>query len=296
MKINKQITIFTPTYNRSNRLIALYNSLCFQTYKDFEWIIVDDGSVDNTNEVVESFLSENKIDIVYFKKTNGGKHTAINKGVELANGMLFFIVDSDDYLTHDAIEIVVSKYNSVKHLKDVVGVCGRRGYSKEKYIGSQFKYDDILSSSLDFRYVYKIKGDMAEVVITSELKKYPFPTFLGEKYCPEDLIWNRISNNKKILWFSEIIYIGEYLEGGITDRILELRKNSSNLFLIYYSELGKYNISFIQKYKSIINFWRFSIYNKKTFQEKWGMIDNKWLSILSFPISLFMIVKDNIKK
>ena len=97
------ITVFTPTYNRAYMIDKLYDSLCLQTCKDFEWIVVDDGSVDNTEELIQNFIQENKIHIVYYKQKNQGKHIAINKGVELAKGELFFIVDSDDILPKDSL-------------------------------------------------------------------------------------------------------------------------------------------------------------------------------------------------
>ena len=98
------ITIFTPTYNRGYIIEKLYLSLCNQTSNEFEWLVFDDGSTDNHLDLIERFIADNKINIRYIYKENGGKHTAINLGVKNANGELFFIVDSDDYLTPDAVE------------------------------------------------------------------------------------------------------------------------------------------------------------------------------------------------
>lgn len=102
------ITIFTPTYNRAELLPRLHKSLQEQTNKNFEWIVVDDGSTDNTKEVIENIIlqQENDFPIRYFYKENGGKHTAINRGVREANGDLFFIVDSDDILTFNSVELI----------------------------------------------------------------------------------------------------------------------------------------------------------------------------------------------
>ena len=101
-----RITVFTPTYNRAYIISNLYNSLCRQTFKDFEWLIVDDGSTDNTEELVNKWINDanSGFSIRYFKKENGGKPSAINYGVDCAEGELFFTVDSDDYLTDDALE------------------------------------------------------------------------------------------------------------------------------------------------------------------------------------------------
>ena len=98
------ITIFTPVYNRAYIISALYQSLCKQTSMAFEWLVIDDGSTDNIKTVIQQFIDEAKIDIRFFSQPNGGKHRAINRGVSLARGSLFFIVDSDDYLEPEALE------------------------------------------------------------------------------------------------------------------------------------------------------------------------------------------------
>ena len=118
------VTIFTPTYNRAYRLTALYESLCSQTCKDFEWLIVDDGSSDNTEELVNGWINENKIDIRYIKQQNGGKHRAINNGVKNARGILFFIVDSDDILPDNSIDRVAVHYKMIEGKSEFGGLCG----------------------------------------------------------------------------------------------------------------------------------------------------------------------------
>src|SRR5574344_324976 len=103
------ITVFTPTYNRAHLLCNAYNSLLRQTNKDFEWLIIDDGSTDNTKEIIHKYIDDNKIKIRYYKKNNGGKHTAINYGIKRAKGELTIILDSDDELVNNAIELI-NKY------------------------------------------------------------------------------------------------------------------------------------------------------------------------------------------
>ena len=111
------ITVFTPTYNRAHLLQMLYDSLCKQTFNDFEWLIVDDGSKDDTESVVNTFIAEDRLDIRYIKQSNGGKHRAINRGVAEANGDLFFIVDSDDYLSNNGLELIEYYYEQIKCLR-----------------------------------------------------------------------------------------------------------------------------------------------------------------------------------
>ena len=125
------ITVFTPTYNRAYILSQLYQSLQRQTYKDFEWLIVDDGSVDDTESLVSNWLNDNnEFPIRYYKKENGGKCRAINYGVELARGRLFFNVDSDDYLTDDALEKVAKWESDLPKNGLYCGLVGNLGTSE----------------------------------------------------------------------------------------------------------------------------------------------------------------------
>jgi len=286
------LTIFTPAYNRVNLLPRLYSSLVQQKTQNFEWIIVDDGSTDNTKEVIEGFIAENIIPIIYIYKENGGKHLAINKGVEHTQGELFFIVDSDDYLTVDATTLISQYYLLIKNKNDLAGMSFRRGKSENKYIGSQKTFDDFEASALDFRYKHKIVGDMAEVYKTDVIRQYPFPKIDEERFCSEGLVWNRMALQYKILWTSKIIYVGEYLEGGLTDNSFRIRKNSPRHATLFYSELAQMPISFVQKIRATINYWRFAKFVNEPFIDKWKKV-NPLLSLIGLPLSLIFILKDS---
>lgn len=287
-----KISVFTPTYNRCYLLKDLYESLLKQTFKDFEWIIVDDGSKDDTQSVIETFIKEEKIKILYLKKENEGKHIAINQGVVLAQGELFFIVDSDDILPVQSLEIVLQKYEKIKNNTTIAGVGGRIGKKQGGVVGSQIYYEDKICTSLELRLKNSIQGDMAQIYKTDVLKLYPFPKFEGEKFCPEALVWQKIDQKYKMLWFSDVIYECEYLEGGLSDTIVKIRKNSPKATGLYYANLSKYDIPFIQKLKAIANYWRFAIYDKISFKQKLGKV-SLFLSILVFPLSLLLILKDS---
>lgn len=285
------ITIFTPTYNRAGYLPKLYESLVSQTSKEFEWVIVDDGSSDNTSDVVTNFIDENKILIKYFKQENSGKHIAINKGVELAEGELFFIVDSDDYLLPNAVAFVNNKYEEIKDVPDIGGLSARRGYDKNQPIGSDNFSSPMITDVFKFRYEHNIMGDMAEVVKTSVLKRFPFPKINEERFCPESLIWNRIGLQYKFLWLPDIIYIGEYLQGGLTDNNFKIRKKSPESTLLFYKELQEMPVPFVQKLRANINYWRFAKFSEKKFSNKWSNT-NALLSLIGLPLSLIFLMKD----
>lgn len=284
-------TIFTPAYNRAALLPRLYESLKNQRVNNFEWIIVDDGSTDDTERVVHAFIEENKIPIRYIKKENEGKHLAINKGVELAKGELFFIVDSDDYLMPNSTQQIERYYPVIHNRADLAGVSFRRGESENKFIGTQKTFDDIEASAFDFRYRYKIQGDMAEVFKTSVLRDYPFPKIEGERFCSEGLVWNRIALKYKMLWTSHIIYIGEYLEGGLTDNSVRTRQRSPQYAMLGYQELAAMPVPLSCKLKAAINYWRFAHFAALPFRDKWRSV-TPFLSLVALPLSFIFRIKD----
>ena len=230
------ISVFTPTFNRGHLLKRLYDSLLVQDFKNFEWIIVDDGSTDDTKDVVDCFIKEEKINIRYFYQQNGGKHRAINRGVVEARGNLFLIVDSDDYLTDNCLE-VVDKY--VKKISDdkTVGVCGLKADKFNQIVGTTFDGDIIELLNFD-RKKNNITGDRAEVYYTDILKKYPFPEYDDEKFLTEAVVWDKIAiDGYKLLYFNEIIYVCEYLSDGLTSNVVDNYRKSPKGFLNYISQL-----------------------------------------------------------
>ena len=251
------VTVFTSTYNRAHLLQRLYDSLKSQTYKDFEWLIVDDGSTDDTGSIVKSFINKGNINVRYFHQANGGKHRAINYGVNKAKGELFFIVDSDDFLPHNALEITIKYYHRIKDNKTIGGICGLDISPDGKIIGSGLPYNEIVCNSLDARIKYNVTGDMKEVFRTKVLREFSFPEYNDERFCPEALLWNRIAQKYDLLFFNEPIYIAEYQAGGITDNIVKARIISPIATVTTYQELNSYNIPFVHKVKAAINYWRF---------------------------------------
>ncbi|WP_438965814.1 glycosyltransferase family 2 protein [Flavobacterium sp.] len=289
-----KISVFTPTYNRANLLINVYESLLNQSYQNFEWIVVDDGSNDNTNSVIESYIKENKIKINYFLQKNKGKHFAINKGVSIANGELFFILDSDDELPMNALELVSIKYDKIRNNSKIGGIAGRRNYKDGSIVGNK-TFEELISNSIDIRYKYNIKGDLVEVFKTAILKENLFPEILNEKFCPEALVWNRIAQKYDLYFFNQGIYTTQYLPDGLTSKIVKIRMTSPIASMLTYSELASYNIPLHQKVRATINFWRFSFNSNLDFIKKIKMI-NVLYSILCFPLGLFLFIKDKIQQ
>lgn len=239
MSYKYKITLFTPTYNRAYIIDNLYRSIQRQTFRDFEWIIFDDGSTDNTEEIVNSWLeNDNDFPIRFMKGKNGGKCRATNRALEAAQGEIFFTIDSDDYLTDDACEKINDWMESIRGLDNFCGIVANRGQTPTETRNTVWRTDPDSPwynkpyRDADFleRYEeatsYPIDGERAEVFWTDIFKKYPYPEFEGENFITPCIPWNRMAHDGyKIRVFEDIIWIWEYLEDGLTI------KGANNRFL-----------------------------------------------------------------
>ncbi len=219
------ITVFTAVYNRAYIIRQLYQSLLSQTNYDFEWLIIDDGSEDEISEMVCQWMSEKKapFKIRFYQQKNGGKHRAINRGVQLAEGDAFFIVDSDDYLESNAVEAIKMWWKDIKEDDSFAGISGLKAVYNKDIVGGAPSVDGYVDATNMERERYNLQGDKAEVYKTQILKRYPFPEFDGENFLTEAVVWDRIAyDGLKIRWFNKVIYICEYREDGLTRKGLDI--------------------------------------------------------------------------
>lgn len=227
------LTIFTPTYNRRDLIERLYQSLLAQTQKTFEWVVIDDGSTDNTESFFTKLQStEQPFSVRYVKQQNGGKHRAINKGVTIAKGELFFIVDSDDTLLPQAVEKIYQWKATLDNSHKWAGFSGLKGFSTNKVVGQHNQSLNYVDAKNNERKKFHLEGDKAEVYFTEILRKYPFPEIPGEKFISEEIVWNAIARDGFYLrWFNEIIYICDYLDDGLTKDNSKERNNPEGCLL-----------------------------------------------------------------
>ena len=292
----RNVTVFTPTYNRGYIIENLYKSLKKQTIFDFEWLVIDDGSNDETEDLFKKWTKDNNdFSIRYIKKENGGKHRAINRGVELAEGELFFIVDSDDYIVENAIELIIKWNNSIKNSEEkFAGIAGLKGYTNDTIVGSTFDGVYLDATSIE-RKKYNILGDKAEVFYTDILKKFKFPEIENEKFISENIVWDKIAfNGYKIRWFNEIIYICNYLNDGLTKSGQKLfLDNPKGYALIINKNIEYYNKSFKEKIYSYFNYY-IQLRDKLTIRE---ISENLQINILFLQgIIIMWKIKSVIKR
>ena len=218
------LTIITPTYNRANTLPVLYKSLCAQSVQDFQWLIIDDGSTDNTGELVKGF-DDHKFKLDYYRKENGGKHTAINYSHTYIDSSLCCIVDSDDWLLPNAVEVILETQKEYESNGKVRLFTFLRGRDENDPINKSFPDEPVISNHIDFRINDQKGGDCFEVLYSDVLKEFPFPEHEGERFLGEGYLWNNAGFRYDTVYIPKILYICEYLEGGLTKsgRLLRIR-------------------------------------------------------------------------
>lgn len=276
--MKETLTVFTPTYNRAYILSKLYKSLCLQTSKDFIWLIVDDGSTDDTEKIVQEWVKDDIIKIKYVKQDNGGKMRAYNHGVRLCDTELFVCEDSDDYMPDKAIEKIIHFWTKNKSLTGNIG--GILAYAAMRTSDAnnpivRCRFPNRRSGKLCS--LYRKEGFFGETVIvfrSSVIKKFPFPEIDGEKFITEAVVYEKVDKEYDLLYYDDYLSIYEYQEDGYT-------RNSSKLFLdnpkgwaVYYNtlcELWNVEFSFKEKLKSLTYYIVFSkiagikdIYNKSS--------------------------------
>lgn len=211
------VTVLTPTFNRGGVLDKLFQSLQKQTTNNFEWLLIDDGSTDDTKRIVEEMKQHAEFPIRYIYKENGGKHTALNVGVKQITSELTFIVDSDDALVSDAIETILQYHEKYRERKDLCGYSFLRRFPDGKINGKPFEPDEKVGTYIECRInADDTQADKAEVFYTSCLKEFPFPEYRNEKFLGEDLVWIRMALKYKMVHINRAIYVGQYLEDGLT--------------------------------------------------------------------------------
>ncbi|ETT12291.1 glycosyltransferase, group 2 family protein [Fusobacterium sp. CM21] len=282
----KEIAILTPTFNRKELLKDVYNSLQRQSIKNFKWIIVDDGSTDGTDEVVQNFKNKD-FEVEYIYKENHGKHTAINLGLKCIEEKLIMILDSDDVLKNDSIEKILSYW---KIFSDE-GLAGMVFLKENKYneiIGDKFRKDVFIENYIEIVENQKVSGDKAEVWVTEILKKYPFPIFPNENFIGESVVWYEISKKYNMAFINVSIQICEYSVGGLTKlgRKLRLKNPKGGMLSSKVTFSNKFKKRVIVK--KMILYIVYSLFAKQNLKKTFKESSYKWIFLLVFPIAFFL--------
>lgn len=241
----ERITVMTPSYNRVNLLKNLYASLCMQTYNDFIWLVIDDGSTDSTSELIGSFISEKKIKIKYIKQENAGKYIAHNTGVKNCDTELIVCVDSDDTLMPNAIERILNHWQ-IANKENTCGIVS----PKKMDAANLFNCDKECVKLMELYNKYKYRGETMLVYRTDILKEYLFPENPKEKYMGENVVYYQIDQHYKLSILNEFLYCAAYQTEGLTRNIDAIHwKNKQNV-LYYYQAMASLDSDFLKSIKS----------------------------------------------
>ncbi|MGO3184235.1 MAG: glycosyltransferase family 2 protein [Aequorivita sp.] len=246
------LTVYTPTYNRTKTLPVLYKSLIQQKNKGFIWLIIDDGSTDNSVEMIDVWKKENLIPIKYVFQRNGGMLAAHNTAHKLIDTALAVCIDSDDSLGIDAVDIIYKSWSKFKDDESVGGFVGLDSFTNGNIIGSKFVASQL---KVKFRDVKEVGGDKKYVYRSKLLKKYgPYPTIAGEKFPAQDYLYRKIDKDHWLVTINEVLCIVEYQEGGnSSNKISSYIKNPKGFVLYRILMMGSNN-SLKIKFRNAIHY------------------------------------------
>ncbi|MCM5663420.1 glycosyltransferase family 2 protein [Galbibacter mesophilus] len=283
----KKITVFTPTYNRAYCLNKCYESLLKQTNKDFVWLLIDDGSSDNTKELVAQWQKENKISIQYHFQENQGMHGAHNTAYSLIETELNVCIDSDDYMPEDAIENILNYWNSIDNKNELAGIIGLDAYENNTIIGTKFP-DNITNATLeDLYFKYHCKGDKKLVYRTEIIKKFQqYPIYKGERFVPLGTLYLLVDKKYKLACLNEVLCIVEYMEDGSSRNIVKQYFRHPKGFQYARMLNMKYSNYLKVRFKNAVHYVSHSLQLKdSSFLTK---TPNKMLTIAAIPFGCLL--------
>jgi len=281
------ITIFTPTYNREKLLPRLYNSLVEQENNNFIWLVVDDGSNDNTKELITSFIKENKIKIEYIYQSNAGKNQAYNTGILNCRTRWFMCLDSDDYLTCNSINLMLNQIHYIRGTK-YIGVLSPKGCDSVTTL-KQVVFPNLKFGTITDIYKAGFIGEINVLLKADIAKLYLFPKIENEKFVTEAYILDQIDAKYEYYINSEIIVIAEYQEDGLTNNILKLYKNNPKSYSAYFNQKMKLSNAIMDKIKAGAQYICYSLFaGKKNFVSQSTSIP---FVLMAFPLGIYLYLK-----
>ena len=309
------LTIFTPAYNRADTIGRTYESLCRQTCKDFEWLIIDDGSKDGTRKLVQSWLIDESLELIgesgfagfskdapwlrirYEWKENGGLHTGYNKAIELMDTELCICIDSDDYMADNTVERIYARWEECKDNPEVAGIIGLDYYDgKMTPIGGKFSREEVNVHVMDLGRVLHHYGDMKIVCRVELMKKYwPMQVFEGEKNFNPFYYYLQIDNDHTYYVVNENFCIVDYQEGGMTANILNQFYNSPRSFACYREAiLRQKRLPLAYRLRNAMHFG-----SSILFTGEYGRLFQApaaWMKVVMFPLAILLNLYIRIKR
>lgn len=283
----KTIAVFTPTYNRAYIVSRLYESLLAQTDQDFCWIVVDDGSTDDTETLIRGFAAEGKLEITYIKQANGGKQRAHNTGVAACGNELFFCVDSDDTLVPTAIEDVLALWQTRRADESIAGIIAMRGRSASEPMGTWFPEGLDTTTVWDLYHKLHHRGDTALIYRTDILRRFPYVVEPGEKFIGEGYVYHQIDQEYRLAVLHKIVWICEYLSDGYTKSVRKLTRENPVSYMRLKRAFIDYSDTFQLKAENTI-LYLVGAYFAGCFGSAWRELPDRAMATIAAPIALVL--------
>ncbi len=284
----ERICVFTPTYNRAYCIEGLYNSLVAQSCQDFYWLVVDDGSTDNTEEVINRLKDESLIHIEYVYQQNGGKPRAHNTGVKACTAPLFFCVDSDDTLEEKAIERILTRWETICSDDRIAGIVGLDGETHDKPIGNMMPADNYETTLWDLYYKQGHIGDVSLIYRTEILREYPFEVHPNEKFIAETFVYNQIDQSYRLNVLNDILIICEYRQDGYSYNARRITRENPYGYIKLKRMQIEYADSFPLKLKCTILYLVGYILSGQGLRAGISNAPHRGLAIMAAPFSLLL--------
>ena len=300
MNNNLWLSICVPTYNRASLLEDLYNSIISQYNTDVEFVIVNDGSTDETEQLVNNWVEESKIKIEYFNQNNFGRGAALRKALLNAKGEYSIIMDDDDYFVEGALvkirNLLSGLWVNKGQRKELAGICCLCLSENHNVVGDRFLVHHHISNFFEMRFFDNISGDKKEIIRTDILKNNIFPHFNCEKRVVTSTLWNKIAYDYDCLCVNEPVAVKRYIKGGMSDTLLSLKAQSPNyqiedcITTINYP--NQFSLRIILKYSSIL--WKYWFFGGVLSLSR---INSSRLIfvIFSLPLGFLFYLRDRIK-
>jgi glycosyltransferase involved in cell wall biosynthesis len=273
-----------------------------QSFRDFDVVIIDDGSDDGTEQLVKCWQEKTAFPVTYHWQPNQGKHVAHNTALEIARGKFTIILDSDDMLAPNALERFWFHWNQIqeterKKYAGVEGLCEL--LSTGKIEGDQFPRDVFDSNYIELRKRFGIRGDKKGAVRTEVFRQYPFPQFLGEYYVRPSLLWKRISRDYLFRYINDVVQFKELQRGGLSNIRFSLRMENPNGFRYYFLEdvnIHGTQDPLLERMNSMAKYIRYSLHAKVGIRQQIKDINSPLLWLLALPKGILGWAKDRVKE
>jgi glycosyltransferase involved in cell wall biosynthesis len=294
-------TIFIPTFNRAHTLGRALDSIQLQTFRDFEVVIVDDGSTDGTEELVKKWTERSQLPVTYVWQPNQGKHAAHNHGAELAKGSLFITLDSDDMLAPGSLEIFKTHWDSIPaaQRQEFAGVEGLCAHMDDGRIdGDRFPEDIFDSNFLEIRKKYGIRGDKKNAIRTELVKENLYPRFEGEKHFRPGLLWERLAHDYKFRYINEVVQLIEVQPDGISSDRLSLRTKNPRSFHYYFLESVNCHFQYDSPkdlYQNHVRLVRYGLHAGIGFKDQCRQVKHKGYWFAALPTGILEWIADRIR-